>query len=130
SRLWFFTDANVSVPADVNIQVAEDGVDFRDVGFTATEYSADGETTFTLDAPRSVKGVRITMTQQGNGYVGLKEAEIWTTAFGYTMNNTAVLDSLTVDGKEVDGFVPGEVKEGGYTAKAEDPENAVITAVA
>ena len=35
-RLWFFTDANVSVPADVNIQVAEDGVDFRDVGFTAT----------------------------------------------------------------------------------------------
>lgn len=129
-RLWFFTDANVSVPADVNIQVAEDGVDFRDVGFTATEYSADGETTFTLDAPRSVKGVRITMTQQGNGYVGLKEAEIWTTAFGYTMNNTAVLDSLTVDGKEVDGFVPGEVKEGGYTAKAEDPENAVITAVA
>lgn len=129
-RLWFFTDANVSVPADVNIQVAEDGVDFRDVGFTATEYSADGETTFTLDAPRSVKGVRITMTQQGNGYVGLKEAEIWTTAFGYTMNNTAVLDSLTVDGKEVDGFVPGEVKEGGYTAKAEDPENAVITAAA
>lgn len=129
-RLWFFTDANVSVPADVNIQVAEDGVDFRDVGFTETEYSADGETTFTLDAPRSVKGVRITMTQQGNGYVGLKEAEIWTTAFGYTMNNTAVLDSLTVDGKEVDGFVPGEVKEGGYTAKAEDPENAVITAVA
>lgn len=129
-RLWFFTDANVSVPADVNIQVAEDGVDFRDVGFTATEYSADGETTFTLDAPRSVKGVRITMTQQGNGYVGLKEAEIWTTAFGYTMNNTAVLDSLTVDGKEVDGFVPGEVKEGGYTVKAEDPENAVITAVA
>lgn len=129
-RLWFFTDANVSVPADVNIQVAEDGVDFRDVGFTETEYSADGETTFTLDAPRSVKGVRITMTQQGNGYVGLKEAEIWTTAFGYTMNNTAVLDSLTVDGKEVDGFMPGEVKEGGYTAKAEDPENAVITAVA
>ena len=129
-RLWFFTDANVSVPADVNIQVAEDGVDFRDVGFTATEYSADGETTFTLDAPRSVKGVRITMTQQGNGYVGLKEAEIWTTAFGYTMNNSAVLDRLTVDGKEVDGFVPGEVKEGGYTAKAEDPENAVITAVA
>lgn len=129
-RLWFFTDANVSVPADVNIQVAEDGVDFRDVGFTATEYSADGETTFTLDAPRSVKGVRITMTQQGNGYVGLKEAEIWTTAFGYTMNNSAVLDSLTIDGKEVDGFVPGEVKEGGYTAKAENPENAVITAVA
>lgn len=129
-RLWFFTDANVSVPENVNIQVAEDGVDFRDVGFTATEYSADGETTFTLDAPRSVKGVRITMTQQGNGYVGLKEAEIWTTAFGYTMNNSAVLDSLTVDGKEVDGFAPGEVKEGGYTAKAEDPENAVITAVA
>lgn len=127
-RLWFFTDANVSVPADVNIQVAEDGVDFRDVGFTETEYSADGETTFTLDAPRSVKGVRITMTQQGNGYVGLKEAEIWTTAFGYTMNNTAVLDSLTVDGKEVDGFAAGEVNTDGYTAETEDPANAVITA--
>lgn len=127
-RLWFFTDTNVSVPENVNIQVAADGVDFRDVGFAATEYSADGETTFTLDAPRSVKGVRITMTQQGNGYVGLKEAEIWTTAFGYTMNDSAVLDSLTVNGKEVDGFVAGEINAGGYAAEAEDPANAVIMA--
>ena len=127
-RLWFFTDANVGVPENVNIQVAEDGLDFRNVGFTATEYSPDGETTFTLDAPRSVKGVRITMTQQGNGYVGLKEAEIWTTAFGYTMNDSAVLDSLTVNGNEVDGFVAGEINAGGYAAEAEDPANAVIMA--
>ena len=46
------------------------------------------------------------------------------------MNNTAVLDSLTVDGKRSGRLRAGEVKEGGYTAKAEDPENAVITAVA
>lgn len=127
-RLWFFTDANVSVPENVNIEVAEDGVDFREVDFTATEYSPDGETTFTLTAPHSVKGVRITMTQQGNGYVGLKEAEIWTTAFGYTMNDSAVLDSLMVNGKEVDGFVAGEINAGGYAAEAKDPGNAVITA--
>ena len=66
------------------------------------------------------------MKQQGNGYVGLKEAEIWTTAFGYTMNSTATLDSLTVDGVEVGGFVAGEVNEDGYTAAVEDAENAVI----
>lgn len=129
-KLWFFTDANVSVPEKVKIEVAEDGLDFREVGFTATEFSPTGETVFTLDAPQSVKGVRITMTQQGNGYVGLKEAEIWTTAFGYTMNNSALLDSLTVDGKEVDGFVAGEVNEDGYTAKAGDVKNAVIMAKA
>lgn len=129
-RLWFFTDANVGVPEKVTIEVAEDGVDFREVGFTSTEYSPTGETTFTLDAPHSAKGVRITMKQQGNGYVGLKEAEIWTTAFGYTMNSSAVLESLTVDGREPEGFTPGTVNADGYTVDAEDPAQAVITAEA
>lgn len=129
-KLWFFTDSNVSVPEKVTIEVAEDGLDFREVGYKATEFSPTGETTFTLDAPYSAKGVRITMKQQGNGYVGLKEAEIWTTAFGYTQNNSAVLESLKVDGKEVDGFAAGEVNEDGYAAKVKDLENAVITAKA
>lgn len=129
-KLWFYTDGSVSVPEKVTIEVAEDGLDFREVGYKATEFSPTGETKFTLDTPYSAKGVRITMKQQGNGYVGLKEAEIWTTAFGYTQNNSAVLESLTVDGKEVDGFVAGEVNEDGYTAKVKDLENAVITAKA
>lgn len=129
-KLWFFTDASVSVPEKVTIEVAEDGLDFREVGYKATEFSPSGETTFTLDAPYRVKGVRITMKQQGNGYVGLKEAEIWTTAFGYTQHNSAVLESLTVDGKEVDGFIAGKVDKDGYTAKTEDVENAVIMAKA
>lgn len=129
-KLWFYTDGSVSVPEKVTIEVAEDGLDFREVSYQATEFSPTGETTFKLDAPYSTKGVRITMKQQGNGYVGLKEAEIWTTAFGYTQHNSAVLDSLTVDGKEVDGFVPGEVNKDGYTAKTEDIDNAVITAKA
>ena len=127
-RLWFYTDGSVDVPENVKIEVAQDGVDFREVDFTETAYSRDGETTFTLSAPHTVKGVRITMTQKGQGYVGLKEAEIWTTAFGYTMNDSAVLDSLMVDGKEVDGFVAGEVNADGYTAESADPANAVITA--
>ena len=129
-KLWFYTDGSVSVPEKVTIEVAEDGLDFQEVGYKATEFSPTGETTFTLDAPYSAKGVRITMKQQGNGYVGLKEAEIWTTAFGYTQNNSAVLESLTVDEKEVDGFVAGEVNEDGYTAKVKDLENTVITAKA
>ncbi len=129
-KLWFYTDNSVSVPEKVTIEVAEDGLDFREVGYSATAFSPSGETTFTLDGPHSVKGVRITMKQQGNGYVGLKEAEIWTTAFGYTMNSTATLDSLTVDGVEVGGFVAGEVNEDGYTAAVEDAENAVILAKA
>lgn len=101
-KLWFYTDANVSVPESVAISVAEDGKNFTDVEFDATAFSGNDVTTFTFDAPQTAKAVRLTLTQQGTGYVGLKEAEIWTTAFGYTMNDTAELDTLnTVDGQIV-----------------------------
>ena len=132
-KLWFYTDASVKVPEKVTIEVAEDGLDFREVEFTATEFSPTGETDFKLKTPQSVKGVRITMTQQGNGYVGLKEAEIWTTAFGYTMYDTAELESLTVDGKETvyeDGYYTADVKDANQAvivAKAKD--NAAVTVV-
>ncbi len=130
-NLYLFTDSNVSVPEAVDIFVAEDGVDFQKVEYEATEFvSAPAKTEFQLDKAYKAKAVRVQLTQQGNGYVGLTELEIWTTQYGYTMNDTAVLETLTVDGKDVEGFTAGEFNADGYAADVEKLSTAVITATA
>lgn len=129
-KVWFFGDANVSAPESVTIAVSEDGVTYQEVGFTHTDYVTNQETSITLDTPQKAKALRFTMKQVGTGYVGLTEMEIWTTASGYTTNGTAVLETLTVDGRSVSGFVAGEVDENGYQAEAGKVSAEAVKAVA
>ncbi len=130
-NMYFFTDSSVTVPAEVDIFVAEDGLDFQKVGYEDTEFLAGAaKTEFKLDQAYKAKAVRIQLTQQGNGYVGLTEVEIWTTAYGYTMNDTAVLDTLKVNGQTVDGFTAGEFDADGYEADVNLIANTKITATA
>ena len=123
-KAWFFGDTNVTAPESVTISVSEDGVDFKEVDFTHSDYVVNQENKLTLSEPQRVKTLRFTMRQQGTGYVGLTELEIWSTTSGYVTNHTAVLDTLTVDGGSVSGFVSGEFSEdvyklGAYTTAIE-----------
>lgn len=127
---WFFGDTNVSAPEEVRIAVSEDGVNYHEVSFAHTDYAVNQKTTFTLDEAQKARALRFTMKQVGTGYVGLTELEIWTTTSGYTTNNTAVLDTLTVDGRSVDGFVSGEFDTDGYNMEVTNTSKAVITATA
>lgn len=129
-KAWFFGDANVSAPEDVKIAVSEDGINYEEVSFSHTDYVVNQETTFTLDTAQKAKALKFTMKQVGTGYVGLTELEIWTTTSGYTTNGTAVLDTLTVNGKPVNGFVSGEVSGDAFQVDVESVTAAVIKASA
>lgn len=56
---------------------------------------------------QKAKALKFTMKQQGTGYVGLTELEIWTSTNGYTSNSTAELSDLKVNGTAVAGFAAG-----------------------
>ncbi len=129
-KLWFFIDGSVSVPEKVTISVAEDqaGIDFREVTYTAGAYQGNAENVFTFDSVKNAKAVKIAMKQQGNGYVGLTEAEIWTTSMGYEVNDTAELEDLKVDGETVAGFEEGKVAE--YAATVANIRDTKIEAAA
>lgn len=113
-KAWFFGDDNVAAPESVTVSVSEDGVNFEDVDFTHDAYTVNQENTLTLSEAKRVKVLRFTMRQQGTGYVGLTELEIWSTTSGFVTNHTAVLDALNVDGSSVKGFVSGEFSENAY----------------
>ena len=126
-KAWFFGDSNVTAPEQVTIAVSADGENFEEAEFTHADYVANQENSLVLKEAQKVKALKFTMKQVGTGYVGLTELEIWTTDSGYTTNGTAVLDTLTADGKNVDGFVPGEVKDGIYDL-GEDASEIAATA--
>lgn len=126
-KAWFFGDRNVTAPEQVTIAVSEDGENFEEVEFTHTDYVVNQENSLVLNEAKKAKALKFTMKQVGTGYVGLTELEIWTKAFGYATNSTAVLDTLTADGKTVDGFVSGEVKDGIYNL-SEDASALAATA--
>ncbi|MEY8428382.1 glycoside hydrolase family 2 TIM barrel-domain containing protein [Lachnospiraceae bacterium 46-15] len=126
-KAWFFGDSNVTAPEQVTIAVSADGENFEEVEFTHTDYVVNQENSLRLNEAQKAKALKFTMKQVGTGYVGLTELEIWTTDSGYTTNGTAVLDTLTADGKSVEGFVPGEVKEDAYNL-SEDASEFAATA--
>ena len=129
-NLWFFGDSNVSVPAKVNLYLSSDGVNYTEVAYTQTESVVNAKTVFTLQTPQDAVGLRITMTQQSGKCVGLTECEIWTSAYGYSRNSTAVLDSLTVNGSPVEGFVSGEYDPEGYRSSVGSVSDVVVQALA
>lgn len=129
-NLWFFGDSNVSVPAKVNLYLSSDGVNYTEVAYTQTESVVNAKTVFTLQTPQDAVGLRITMTQQSGKCVGLTECEIWTSAYGYSRNSTAVLDSLTINGSPVEGFVSGEYDPEGYRSSVGSVSDVVVQALA
>lgn len=129
-KAWFFGDVNVTAPEEVKIEVSEDGVNYDEVSFAPTEYLTNQETAFILDEAKKAKALKFTMKQVGTGYVGLTELEIWTTTSGYTTNSTAVLDTLTVDGRAVDGFVSGEASEDAFHMEVSNVSRAAVRAAA
>lgn len=126
---WFFGDSSVSAPESVTIAVSEDGENFKEVEFTHGDYRTNQKNELVFKNAQKAKALRFTMKQQGTGYVGLTELEIWTSTNGYTTNSTATLDTLKVDGVTVDGFESGSVSEDVYVADVLDANQAVVSAI-
>ena len=127
---WFFGDSNVSAPESVTIAVSEDGENFKEVEFTHGDYKVNQKNELVFKNAQKAKALRFTMKQQGTGYVGLTELEIWTSTNGYTTNSTATLDTLKVNGTDVTGFESGKVSETPYEVSVEDANEAVVSATA
>jgi beta-galactosidase len=127
---WFYGDSSVTAPEAVTIEVSEDGVSYKEVKFAAIDYTVNQKNEFIFNEPQKAKALRLTMKQVGTGYVGLTEVEIWTSDSGYSSYDTAVLDSLTIDGATPSGFTAGTWDEAGYTLKVEDAKKAVVEATA
>lgn len=127
-KAWFFGDSSVTAPEKVTIEVSEDGVNYKEAAFEPVDYVVNQENVFELTEAQKAKALRFTMKQVGTGYVGLTELEIWTTDSGYETFGTALLNSLTVNGNTVPGFVSGEYDSKGYELVLEDTKQAVIAA--
>lgn len=127
-KAWFFGDENVTAPEEVKIEVSEDGVNYIEASFEPVDYTVNQENIFKLDVAQKAKSLKFTMTQKGTGYVGLTELEIWTTDSGYENYSTALLNSLTVNGKTVPGFISGTYNGKGYDMEIDDVKKAVIRA--
>lgn len=128
-KLFYFTDNySAYLPEDVKFAVSEDGVTFQEVDVDASEIVSDIGT-YTFKTLQTAKALRITLTEQTGHCVGLSECEIFTPAFSYTVNSTAVLDSLKINGRTPLGFVSGEWSEEVYQLETTNGE-PVITAEA
>lgn len=125
---WFFGDTFVSAPESVTIAVSEDGENFKEVAFTKGDYQVNQKNELVFEDVQKAKALKFTMKQQGTGYVGLTELEIWTSTNGYTSNSTAELSDLKVNGTAVAGFAAGKLD--GYTVNVDRADKAVVEATA
>ena len=125
---WFFGDTFVSAPESVTIAVSEDGENFKEVAFTHGDYRTNQKNELVFEDVQKAKALRFTMKQQGTGYVGLTELEIWTSTNGYTSNSTAKLSDLKVNGTAVAGFAAGKLD--GYTVNVDRADKARVEATA
>lgn len=137
-NLWYFGDANVSVPKEVVLSVSEDGKNYHEVSYNQApaEAAAKEKTVLTFHDQQDAKGLRISMTQQAGKCVGLTECEVWTPAYRYDTYSTAQLAELKIDGQEVEGFaadqysyrVPAD-RFAGLSVEARGNENAAVTVI-
>ena len=125
---WFFGDTFVSAPESETIAVSEDGENFKEVAFTHGDYRTNQKNELVFEDVQKAKALRFTMKQQGTGYVGLTELEIWTSTNGYTSNSTAKLSDLKVNGTAVAGFAAGKLD--GYTVNVDRADKARVEATA
>jgi len=137
-NLWYFGDANVSVPKEVVLSITEDGKTYHKVPYSQepAEAEAKKKTVLTFNNQQDAKGLRISMTQQSGKCVGLTECEIWTPAYRYDTYSTAQLAELKIDGKEVAGFAADQYSysvpvdsSAGVNVEATGTDNAAVTVI-
>ncbi len=135
--LYYYTDGSVKLPESVVFYASADGKEFHEVEVTASEIDTENnnKATYTFERSQQAKAFRMVLTQlPGAGanvnYVGLIECEIYDTGISFQKNNTAVLDTLTVNGKPVTGFAAGNFNAGGYAMEIDTRLSQTVVAAA
>lgn len=123
-NLYYYYDGSCKYPDNIEFFYSYDGVDYKPIAATSEmmeEYYLGASYRYTFDSVINPISVQIKFTQKNgtsNGYcVGLTEAEMMTFAGAIEYEDSAVLNSITVDGNVIEGF-GGDTYE--YTATGSD----------
>lgn len=135
-NLYYYYDNCCAYPESLEFSYSLNGQEYTVIGHTAElveTYSLGEMYTYTFEKPINPVGLKVKLTQQngtsGTHCVGLTELEVMTYAATFTMNSSADLSAITVDGAAVEGFAADtlvyEAAEG--KVAAETNVNAGIT---
>ena len=137
NMFYRYDNGACSKPDKVVIRYSLDGVNFTEISHTESALdvtvSNGAAFTYALSQPINPVAIQVTFTQTGGTTggrcVGLYELEAMTYAGAITVNTSADLSGIAVDGTAIEGFDPTvysyEVGEGAITVEA--AENVGIT---
>ena len=135
-NLYYYYDNCCAYPESLEFSYSLNGQEYTVIGHTAElveEYYLGALYTYTFEKPINPVGLKVKLTQKngtsGSNCVGLTEIEVMTYAATFTMNSSADLSAITVDGAAVEGFAADtlayEAADGNIAAKTN--VNAGIT---
>ena len=137
NMFYRYDNSACSKPDKVVIRYSLDGSNYTEIGHTESKLDfavSNGEAfTYALDTPINPVAIQVTFTQtggtSGGRCVGLYELEVMTYAASFTMNSSADLSGIAVDGTAVSGFSAGTLtyEASGSTVTAQTAVNAGIT---
>ena len=135
-NLYYYDDGCSGVPESVEFSYSLNGQEYTVIGHTAEQietYYLGALYTYTFDEPINPVGLKVKLTQQngtsGTNCVGLTELEVMTYAAGMTVNTSADLSGIAVDGTAIDGFSANILtyEADGFAVTASTAVNAGIT---
>ena len=135
-NLYYYYDNCCAYPEALEFSYSLNGQEYTVIGHTAEQiesYSLGALYTYTFDEPINPVGLKVKLTQQsgtsGSNCVGLTELEVMTYAATMTVNSSADLSGIAVDGTAVEGFAADILtyEVDGSAVSADTAVNAGIT---